>query len=557
MRKKGFTLVELLAVIVILVIIGLITIPMLISVTDKAKVGSAQNSVIGYVRSIENQVAINSINKEHEFDLSSEKNYTMEELIDMGVRIKGKIDGGVVTLATNGTVSIAKICINNLSIKYENSKAQRITDDDYCSAKVALTGTPISNTTQILLDNNTTYGNYTYMGGTYLKGIQENNYVWYNGFLWRIIGKNSDGTIRLITEENVTAIPWGPYNDGNYVTTGYINDWLNNYFYGHLNDTKNIIQEGDYFCSEIASDVTLRTTCSKDSTIKAKVGLISSDEYNLSGASGQNNKYYLINGQEYWTMTPCDSSAAWYASYYYYEMNCNSSWMIYGARPVINIKSDSIITNGNGSVTKPYILEQFSNEVINKPLKNNSTSGEYINLSGKVYRIVAKEEQGIKLILDGYYETLENYNISRTNISLFPDSPMDILLNGTNNDGVILNWLNSDKIISATWNQGNNFDLGSPYTTSLTNNNDNIIRKVGLIRIGEMLSGQSSSIIEKQTYWTMTQYKYDWAIISIYDIGKAYFENVVNTFGVRPVIYVSNNTIINSGNGTQNNPYQI
>ena len=27
--------------------------------------------------------------------------------------------------------------------------------------------------------------------------------------MWRIMGKNADGSIRMITEENVTAIPWG------------------------------------------------------------------------------------------------------------------------------------------------------------------------------------------------------------------------------------------------------------------------------------------------------------------------------------------------------------
>ncbi len=64
-----------------------------------------------------------------------------------------------------------------------------------------------STTTDLL--NNSGDGTYNYMDGTYLKGEQDSNYIWFDGFMWRIMGKNSDGSIRMITEENVTGIPWG------------------------------------------------------------------------------------------------------------------------------------------------------------------------------------------------------------------------------------------------------------------------------------------------------------------------------------------------------------
>ena len=54
-----------------------------------------------------------------------------------------------------------------------------------------------------------TANNYSYMGGCYIKGKPNNNSLWYSGFLWRIMGINADGTVRMITDENVTAIPWG------------------------------------------------------------------------------------------------------------------------------------------------------------------------------------------------------------------------------------------------------------------------------------------------------------------------------------------------------------
>ena len=72
------------------------------------------------------------------------------------------------------------------------------------------------------------------MDGTYLKGSQDFNYVWFDGFMWRIMGKNADGSIRMITEENLTVIPWGASNTAQDYDNSYVNDWLNNYFYPKL-----------------------------------------------------------------------------------------------------------------------------------------------------------------------------------------------------------------------------------------------------------------------------------------------------------------------------------
>ena len=52
-NKKGFTLVELLAVIVILAIIALIATPIILNVIDNAKEGSAKNSAYGYIDAVE------------------------------------------------------------------------------------------------------------------------------------------------------------------------------------------------------------------------------------------------------------------------------------------------------------------------------------------------------------------------------------------------------------------------------------------------------------------------------------------------------------------------
>lgn len=173
--------------------------------------------------------------------------------------------------------------------------------------------------------------------------------------------------------------------------------------------------------------------------------------------------------------------------------------------------------------------------------------------------MVSKDTDGVKLILDGFYDNTSAFGTTST----FKDSTIDTLLNGT-----VLTWLNSDKIIYTNWNQGSTFAFGNPYTTSLTNSGESINRKVELIRIGEMLSGQSSTILTKnytvassynnvKTYWTMTPNSASnaWSVSNY-----GYARNgggVTLAYGVRPVIKVSSSSTITKGNGTWNSPYEI
>ena len=139
----------------------------------------------------------------------------------------------------------------------------------------------------------------------------------------------------------------------------------------------------------------------------------------------------------------------------------------------------------------------------------------------------------------------------------------------------VLNWLTNNsesekaKLVSDyTWYQ-NNFASGQSYSVSLNEENPtrSIQATVGLIRVGEMLSGQSSSILTKgyttassdsnaNTYWTMTPYSSSnaWRVSSH---GFANNISVANARGLRAVIVVNSDVTITGGNGTWSNPYQI
>ena len=415
-----------------------------------------------------------------------------------------------------------------------------------------------STTTDLL--NNSGDGTYNYMDGTYLKGEQDSNYIWFDGFMWRIMGKNSDGSIRMITEENVTSIPWGVSNTAQDYDNSYVNDWLNNYFYPKLEHKDLLVNQT--WCSETTtSSSSSRTTCTSNlSSVQKPIGLLSLDEYNL--ASGGSS--YLLNSQYFWTTTPISASRAWYVSRSgsAYSHNVTNA---YGVRPVIGISSDVTITGGNGTLTDPYIIGEVSD--VTGSLKDNSHVGEYVTYAGRNYRVVETSNQGTKLILDGYYDSNN-------------DGTIDNMEYGTNctlcttiNEESFINWISNNnetdkaKLVSTTWYRGDYFNFGDNYKDNLESTSNPYEGRVGLIRVGEMLSGQSETILSKnhtvsnnynnaQTYWTSTPYSASiaWSVINI---GYATNNNVSYTRGVRPVVMISSDVTITGGNGTPNSPYQI
>ena len=405
---------------------------------------------------------------------------------------------------------------------------------------------------------------YNYLDGTYLKGKQQGNYVWFNGFMWRIMGVNSDGSIRMITEENVTAIPWRAKNTAEQYDSSCVNDWLNNYFYPKFKNKEMLVQQT--WCSETTSDNTsARTTCSNNlSSTPQYVGLLSLDEYNLASSSSS----YLHISQYFWTLTSYNAGDAWYVDYYGYARNHSVS-SASGVRPVVNVSSEITITGGNGTLTDPYMFEDKSSSVTGT-LKDNSQIGEYVTYAGRNYRVVEISGNGTKLILDGYYDSNNDGTIDSSDKMAYGTN---CTLCTTINEDTFLNWLSNNdetekaKLLSTTWYRGDYFVYGDNYKTNLESTSNSYIGSVGLIRVGEMLSGQSETILSKnhsvinsynnaETYWTATPYSASNAW-NVSNTGDANYRSVSRANGLRPVINISSEITITGGNGTPNSPYEI
>ena len=583
--KKGFTLIELLAVIIILAIVALIATPIILNVIEDARISTGKSEASMIYSGINNYCATSKMEQELNgtHDICAD-GVTVEEVSQMVNLGNAKVE----------EVSYSNGKITNLVIDSNNHKftlcgdGSFAMDDEECGATppdVGLVGNAISETVlekypYLATNGNgcTTAGdnNYSYMGGCYLKGKPTNNYIWYSGFLWRIMGINADGSVRLITEENVTVIPWGAEDTALNYDGSHAKDWLNNYFYPRLKGNNIIVEQT--WCSETATGSSARTNCSNNlSTEKAKVGLISLDEYNLAGAWSS----YLVNQQAFWTLTPYNGSSAGVVNY----LGEGVSFSVrdaYGLRAVINVNSNVTITGGNGTLgatwssqAGPYILNEDKSVEVTGKLNEKATSGEYVLFAGRKYRVVDKDSNGnTKLILDGYYEETSGtiYEMSYGSNNIFSTTTGI----GQKLNGDVLNWLTNNsetekaKLVSNyTWYQ-NNFNLGYDYKISLNEENPtrSIQATVGLIRVGEMLSSQSSSILTNgykdtssynnaYSYWTMTPYTSSSRAWYVNLYGSSNGLSVSSSIGLRAVIVVNSDVTITSGNGTWSNPYQI
>ena len=398
------------------------------------------------------------------------------------------------------------------------------------------------------------------MGGCYIKGLPTTNYVWYSGFMYRIMGINSDGTVRLITEENVTTIPWGATGSSESYANSYVRDWLNNYFLSNQKGTD--IISGGNFCQNMVSNNTelSRTTCESETIFNDKAGLISIDEYNLAGSG----RSYLKNAQSFWTMSLYSyNTTVWTVMNDGYP-NYIGATSTYGIRVIINIKPTTIITLGDGTINNYYVLNEKKENTVNVSLADsNISSGEYVKFAGKNYRVVSVNGINIKMILDEYYTTNLAYGTTCTLC--------------TNSD--VFNWLvagdtnYASKLLNTTWYQGANWTDGD-YKTNLNSTANSYTGYMGLIRVGEMLSGQSETILNPvvggtrtansnsnsnaKNYWTATPYG-TYSAWFVFDYGGdiSYNNGVASARGVRPLLNVNSATTILRGNGTPNSPYEI
>ena len=249
------------------------------------------------------------------------------------------------------------------------------------------------------------------------EGKNPNNYVLFNGELWRIIGvfdsnthgKSGQNLTKIIREESIGSYAWNKSNTNNW-TDSSLKTILNDYYYNYnastgvdecyfysttvsgncdftkigLNETsRGMIENVTWHLGGYSTNSATATTFytaergttvygSNSTTTTGYIGLMYPSDYgysvlasscarttnlssyNRSSCGGQS--WLLKNGYE-WTMTHYSSSSL-YVFRVSYGASLSSGNANYGnaVRPTAYLKSNVYVISGTGSITDPYVI---------------------------------------------------------------------------------------------------------------------------------------------------------------------------------------------------------
>ena len=431
-------------------------------------------------------------------------------------------------------------------------------------------------------------------GITYLSGSQDCinfNYVWYSGKLWRITAINPDGTMKMITDDQISVISYGSdvnfydiskKDDASY-TGSYMYQWLNEDFLDTLYNYQDIIVEDSTWNITTSSSIGTKlpeTTLINNSTIgkNTPVGLLNSYEYYLSYKKASYESGYLYIGYYWWLLNPYSSSSVWNVNSGRDNGNSNNPSNAIAARPSINLKSNIQLSGGSGTKDDPYtILGDKEQPTVNTTLLNTRTVGEYVifdedgdTSTKEIYRIVSIEDGKVKLnkndyIKNGTTTLTKGFGTNTTYGRGTSDDYWDYYLNNT--------WYNSLA-------QKSMLDKGTYYIKAMssgsyknslcnTNNTTETTKDcvkttsiwntgyVGLPRYGEMFaSQQGEGYGSSSTIWLITPYSSS-NVWYVRNYGNAKNTLSSNTYAARPSLYLKSTVKITGGDGTKSNPFTI
>jgi len=218
------------------------------------------------------------------------------------------------------------------------------------------------------------------------KGANPDNYITFNGELWRILAVESDGTLKIMKKDSIGNIEWDTSNSNNWARPATLNTYLNNDYYNTLsNEAQALIQTHTWGIGAVVKDNTdlaAQIASENSTTWTGNIGLISASDaiksntnieqcgnLNLSfdnKAICKTTNYIFPSNNWFWTISPSKNvkydvlvvgseSWSWTTSY-----ACGSGFTCdtndADVLPALYLKSD-ITLEGEGTESNPYTIK--------------------------------------------------------------------------------------------------------------------------------------------------------------------------------------------------------
>ena len=544
--KKAFTLIELLAVIIILAIVALIATPIILDVIEDARISAGKseaNMILGGINNycasedmkyqLDNsykRICTTSMNADNVKDMVNLGNAEIKEIAYDGKKLTTLViesNNHKFTLCPSGTFAMDnEECDGEIVVKEESLIDLLL--KQYVEGK------------EVGLIKDATNENLYYYTGT--NEEVSNNYLWYGGHQWRILEiDNNLKTLTLITQQPLTIInpASAVWETQSAYESSYINTWLNVYFWNSLDNTIQSKVLDSTFNIGIYSDVDEITTTKK-------IGLLDESQYVRAGGT----KSYLNISNNFWLGNRYTWSNIPFVRYVRSDgaLNDNNVSGNYGVRAVMKV-SNLTIVGGEGSSTNNYYTANKSTNT------SNVQVGEYINVpySGNdkvcdnnkcTFRVISKDIDSIKITLNGLLSTESQYgNSSTITLSHTIYTPLNEFANNISNN--------------YRYTENKTFYIGVYPSTNYNDvNTKTLSTNIGLPTVGEMFSGNDINLSSSRGYWTMNSFNTSYTNV-VFGSGTMNMASISDNYGVRPVMYLKNNLNFIGGNGTVESPYEL
>ena len=475
--------------------------------------------------------------------LNGSKNMTVsrgDKFNDPGVKsVVDNVDGNMdkSSVSIKGEVDTSKVGVYEITYTISDSLANKTEVTRKVSVEESLASTVKSNT-----ENG------------YYVGNVDNNYIYFNNMLFRIVRVNDDNSVLIVSNDALANVDYT--NDGRF-TDSALDKWLNDYFYNLLEPSYQDLIKSSSWCDDVISSDNITTTECSRQTDKRKVGILSLQDYNLSydGVSSyldkSNFSWYanLAEDNKAWAITSTDS----YPNTIYSSESTN----LLNVVPALNLKTSTTILEGDGTYTDPYVVVKRDTARRSSEL-NKRQVGEYVSYSGYLFRISNILDDGTtEVIMDSVLKS----NNRQIDIGYTNGNKQKVY--NPNQEGNIgykikndmTRYINTDLFVSKK--------ISVPiYNKNITYQGKKDTKKYKLLitipSTFDIFSAKSSTANDSG-YWLRDSSKQDNTKAVVRSLGTLTYSNASDNLqaGVKVLAYFDKDVIIESGKGTYLDPYTL
>ena len=379
---------------------------------------------------------------------------------------------------------------------------------------------------KVINDNNKNDDTFKDINGDYyFSGKVDDNYVMYSNMLWRVVKVNKDNSIKLVSSDNISYLAFDDeitsFNDS------YISKWLNTDVLTNQLDknaitynpicTDNIIETNNKECENYNNELNF--------------GLLSVAEY--VNAGGEES---YLNNEKFFYLSSIKDDEVWYVTSRG-KLKSSSGDKLYGVRPTITLKANTIYTSGKGTSEDPY---QVSSDTL---------FASFVELGDETWRVYEVNGDTIKLSLNDYLK-VDNTEFSHiySNDNYYHNDTTYGSLAFYLNQTYINDLSYQNNLLETNWSNGllsSNYDYKDCLDTTVNS-------KIAMLSIGNIILN-----VNLNNYFLMSgNSENEDMVYEIKENGSMSEISVSSEAYVVPTIAISKD-LLTKGKGTSNEPYEV